>query len=71
MYCDFPFSEVVFNEHVPTSREVFEKRKTRAFEELTNSVSNIVTKMFGPGIKDGLQLLLEILQNPHFNKQVS
>ncbi|XP_072378466.1 sorting nexin-14-like isoform X1 [Diabrotica undecimpunctata] len=63
--------DAIFEEHTPVSKEELSKRKVRAVEELENSISNILTQILGPGIKDGAKLLLEIVQNPHFNKQLA
>ncbi|CAG9861895.1 unnamed protein product [Phyllotreta striolata] len=63
--------DVIFNEYKPTNREQLEQRKIKAFEDLTNSVSPIVNRILGPGLKDGLKTTLDILQNPHFNKQLA
>ncbi|XP_028141747.1 sorting nexin-14 isoform X2 [Diabrotica virgifera virgifera] len=63
--------DVIFDEHTPVSKEELSRRKVRAVEELENSISNILTQILGPGIKDGAKLLLEIVQNPHFNKQLA
>lgn len=63
--------DVIFNEHPPTSREELKKRQIRAFDVLQNSVPTVVTQICGPGVKDGFKLLLEIVQNPHFNKQLA
>ncbi|XP_057664607.1 sorting nexin-14-like isoform X1 [Diorhabda carinulata] len=63
--------DVVFNEKPHVSKEELEKRRIRASETLRDSVSTVVTKICGPGVKDGLQLILEIVQNPHFNKQLA
>ncbi|KAJ8911435.1 hypothetical protein NQ315_005968 [Exocentrus adspersus] len=63
--------DAVFNHHVSPTKDELEKRKNRAFTELEQVVPKLVSKILGPGIKNGLKVLLEIMQNPHYNKQLA
>lgn len=47
-----------------------ELRKEKAFKELLNLLPNYVSTVLGQEFKSGLCKLLEILQNPCYNKQV-
>lgn len=62
--------DVVFIPHGSFSKDELEARKAQAFNELEGTIPRLVTKILGPGIQNGSRTLLEILQNPHYNKQV-
>nr|CAH7759735.1 unnamed protein product [Callosobruchus chinensis] len=61
---------VIFSEHVTPTKEELEKRKQRAFEELEHVIPSIVKKLLMCDMDSGLKVLLEILQHPHYNKQL-
>ncbi|CAG9818827.1 unnamed protein product [Phaedon cochleariae] len=63
--------DIVFNPHVSPTKDELKKRQIRAFQELNNSIPTKVTKIFGNGVKDGSSALLEVMQHPHFNKQLA
>lgn len=62
--------DVIFISHGSLTKGRQELMQTQAFNELKNSVPRYVSKILGHGIQDGSRTLLEILQNPHYNKQV-
>lgn len=47
-----------------------EHRRLRAVEEISKACPSIVNYVMGEDFKIGLQTILEILQNPLYNKQV-
>lgn len=49
---------------------MLEERKANAFNELQNAVPQWLTLLMGEDFKLGFKNLLEILQNPLYNKQV-
>lgn len=62
---------MVFHHHVSPTKEQLEIRKTNAFNSLKDLSSHFVDKtLFNGRISKGTTTLLEILQNPHYNKQV-
>lgn len=62
---------VIFHERKPTTPEELALRKETAFKELTNIVPNYMLKVLGEDFKQGLTKLLQILQNPLYNKQLA
>ncbi|XP_017774101.1 PREDICTED: sorting nexin-14-like isoform X2 [Nicrophorus vespilloides] len=58
--------DVIFAKHIPSTAEQLLERKKRAFTELDQAVPGLLGKDF----RKGVLLLLEILQNPSYNKQL-
>ncbi|KAG5876709.1 hypothetical protein JTB14_038026 [Gonioctena quinquepunctata] len=62
---------IIFDHHQSPSKEELKERRIKAFEELENRMPHLLTTIFGWGVKGGLKTLLEILQDPHLNKQLA
>lgn len=68
----FPlFTEVIFGKLVPTTDEERKLRKEKAAKLLAETVPNFCTVILGKDFRGGLLRLLEILQNPLYNKQLA
>ncbi|RZB40834.1 sorting nexin-14-like [Asbolus verrucosus] len=65
------FANVVFNPYVSPTKEELEQRKNRAFEELENVIPSYLEMIVGNNFSAGVKTLLEILQHPHYNKQLA
>lgn len=61
---------VIFSTHISPSKEELENRRKRAFELLDEAFPTLMTKLLGNNLKNGAKIILEILQNSHYNKQV-
>ncbi|KAF7270619.1 hypothetical protein GWI33_016415 [Rhynchophorus ferrugineus] len=61
---------VIFDHHITHTQQEYEERRTRAFKDI-KFCPGYLDKMLGSGINEGLTTLLEILQNPHYNKQLA
>ncbi|XP_066140261.1 sorting nexin-14-like isoform X2 [Euwallacea fornicatus] len=59
----------IFNTHAPHTTEEYEKRRSRAFADI-QCCPNFLNRILGGKVNDGLTELLQILQNPHYNKQL-
>ncbi|XP_018573959.1 sorting nexin-14 isoform X2 [Anoplophora glabripennis] len=62
--------DVIFNLHVSPTKDELEKRRIQAFKELEQVVPTFASKILGPGLQNGSKTLLEIMQNPQYNKQL-
>ncbi|XP_031347622.1 sorting nexin-14-like isoform X2 [Photinus pyralis] len=62
--------EAIFEPSVQTSKDELEKRRLRAIQELDGMVPYVAQKLLGDNFTNGLAVLLEILQNPLYNKQL-
>ncbi|KAJ8981392.1 hypothetical protein NQ317_002586 [Molorchus minor] len=62
---------VIFHPHSSPTKEELEIRKEKAFAEIERAIPPLVIKILGKNMQDGLRTLLEMLQNPHYNKQVA
>lgn len=62
---------VIFATHISPTKQELEKRRIRAFEVLDEAFPCLLTKLLGNNFKTGVGTILEILQNSHYNKQVS
>ncbi|XP_065162082.1 sorting nexin-14-like isoform X2 [Atheta coriaria] len=63
--------EVIFGKLVPTTDEERKLRKEKAAKLLAETVPNFCTVILGKDFRGGLLRLLEILQNPLYNKQLA
>ncbi|KAL1517793.1 hypothetical protein ABEB36_001517 [Hypothenemus hampei] len=61
--------EVVFHPHTPHTSEEYEERKRKAFDDIKFCPTYLNT-ILGGQVNEGLKTLLEILQNPCYNKQL-
>lgn len=61
---------MIFNPRSPSTPEEYQDRKKRAFTDIQFCPKYLNT-ILGGEVNNGLVVLLEILQNPHYNKQVS
>ncbi|XP_030750868.1 sorting nexin-14-like isoform X2 [Sitophilus oryzae] len=63
--------EGVIFDHRPThTQQEYEERKIKAFKDI-NFCPKYLERIFGSPINEGLTTILEILQNPHYNKQLA
>lgn len=62
---------VIFATHISPTKEELEARRKKAFELLDDAFPSLLTKILGGRNKTGFKTILEILQHPHYNKQVS
>lgn len=65
------FVGVAFSSHTPLTKEEMIARRNRAFTVIDSAVPSILTKILGNDFKVGFTSILELLQNPLYNKQVS
>ncbi|KAF5269937.1 hypothetical protein FQR65_LT05736 [Abscondita terminalis] len=63
--------EAIFGSDVKPTQEDFEKRKIKAFKGLEQIVPYFIHVILGDDFTRGLETLLEILQNPFYNKQLA
>ncbi|CAG9770654.1 unnamed protein product [Ceutorhynchus assimilis] len=61
---------VIFNPSTPHTIEEYKERQLKAFEDI-KFCPKYMDKILGGHINYGLTNLLEILQNPHYNKQLA
>lgn len=60
---------MIFNPRSPSTPEDYQDRKKHAFNVI-QFCPNYLNTILGGEVNNGLVILLEILQNPHYNKQV-
>ncbi|KAK5642032.1 hypothetical protein RI129_008199 [Pyrocoelia pectoralis] len=60
----------IFEPSIQASEEDLKKRRIRAVKELESIVPYFVQKLLGDNFTNGFVILLEILQNPLYNKQL-
>lgn len=62
---------VIFEGFVSSTTEEIKELKIKAFDELNRAFPSFLVKILGDEVRVGANNILEIFQNPIYNKQVS
>ncbi|XP_966626.3 sorting nexin-14 isoform X1 [Tribolium castaneum] len=63
--------DVIFHSRTSPTKEELIERRNRAFALLNNAIPSYLECIVGKDVNEGLKMLLEILQHPHYNKHLA